>query len=814
MASAWAWRNKAVLLWALGLLAAVGIIARSSFTTDMSAFLPQNPSRQQQLLVDQITQGSLSRMLLLGLEGGTAEQRAQASQLLAANMRATQRFAVVTNGASEAFERDRAFVFQHRYLLSPAVDAEHFSVAGLRRSITQSVQALASPAGMWLKQIFPRDPTGEVLTLVNEMAASERPADGDVWVSPNGQRALLMAQTRASGADTDAHAQTLDAVQQAFRQAQAAQPQLQDVRLLVSGAPVFAVEASNTIRSEASRLSVAGFAAVVVLLLWVYRSPLKVGVSMLPVLSGVLAGMAAVSLLFGVVHGVTMGFGTTLIGEAIDYSIYYFIQSAQAGANGGLSADTWSRRFWPTVRLGLLTSVCGVAALVFAGFSGLSQLGVYSIVGLTVAASVTRFVLPCIPVRPVDWSHVHRKGVVLAQWLRRLQRYRAVVWALLLGASMVIAYHVGHRGQIWNKSLAALNPASPEAQALDASLRRDLGNPDTTALVVITAPDAQTALQKAERAAGVLQQLSQAGVIAGFETPTRFLPSDATQRSRQQALPASDDLQQRLQQAVQGLPVDAASLQAFVQDVAQARAGALLQRQSLQGTAMALAVDAMLQPHAGGVAALLPVRGLKDADGNPQSVNGTAVQQALLASGLAQPGSSDVLFIDIGQETAELYARYFQRALYMALVGLLAIVLLLVGALRGIRRVLRVLFPLAVAELLVVAGLLLAGQQLTLMHFIGLLLVVAVGSNYTLFFNNHDLGDDKQALTLTSLLFANLTTVCGFGVLAFSQFPVLNAIGRTVAPGAMLALVLAAMAAGGARGAGGAGGAGDDHAKD
>lgn len=799
MALAWAWRNKAVLLWALGLLAAAGIIARSSFTTDMSAFLPQNPSKQQQLLVDQITQGSLSRMLLLGLEGGTAEQRAQASQRLAEKMRGTQRFAVVANGASEAFERDRAFVFQHRYLLSPSVDADHFSVARLRRSIAQSVQALASPAGMWLKQIFPRDPTGEVLALVNEMAASERPADGEVWVSPNGQRALLMAQTRASGADTDAQAQTLDALQQAFRQVQAEQPQLQDVRLLVSGAPVFAVEASNTIRSEASRLSVAGFVVVVLLLLWVYRSPLKVGVSMLPVLSGVLAGMAAVSLLFGVVHGVTLGFGTTLIGEAIDYSIYYFVQSARAGANGGMSSDAWSRRFWPTVRLGLLTSVCGVSALIFAGFSGLSQLGVYSIVGLTVAASVTRFVLPCMPVRPVGWSHVHRKGMLLAQGLKHLQRYRAAIWILLLLACATIGYHAGHKGQIWNKSLAALNPASPEAQALDASLRRDLGNPDTTALVVITAPDTQAALHKAEQAAAVLQQLGQAGVIAGFETPTRFLPSDATQRSRQQALPARDVLQQRLQQAVQGLPVEAERLQPFVQDVEQARTGPLLQRPSLQGTAMALAVDAMLQPHAGGVAALLPVRGLQDVDGNPQSVNGAAVRQALLASGLAQPGGSDVLFIDIGQETAELYARYFQRALYMALVGLLAILLLLFGALRSIKRVLRVLFPLAVAELVVVAGLLLAGQQLTLMHFIGLLLVIAVGSNYTLFFDRHDLGDETQTLTLTSLLFANLTTVCGFGVLAFSQFPVLNAIGRTVAPGAILALVLAAMAAGGAR---------------
>ena len=212
---------------------------------------------------------------------------------------------------------------------------------------------------------------------------------------------------------------------------------------------------------------------------------------------------------------------------------------------------------------------------------------------------------------------------------------------------------------------------------------------------------------------------------------------------------------------------------------------------------MALALEAMLQQHATHATALLPVRGLHDAEGNPQSVNGAAVRQALTAAGLARAGSDEVLFIDIGQETAELYERYFQRALYMALVSLLAILMLLALTLRSVRRMVRVLLPLLVAELVVVAGLLLAGQQLTLMHFIGLLLVVAVGSNYTLFFDRYDLSDDRQTLTLLSLLAANLTTVCGFGMLAFSQFPVLNAIGRTVAPGAMLALVLAAIAASG-----------------
>jgi len=53
------------------------------------------------------------------------------------------------------------------------------------------------------------------------------------------------------------------------------------------------------------------------------------------VLSGALAGVAAVSLGFGVVHGITLGFGTALIGEAVDYSIYLFMQSEQADVEPG-----------------------------------------------------------------------------------------------------------------------------------------------------------------------------------------------------------------------------------------------------------------------------------------------------------------------------------------------------------------------------------------------------------------------------------------------------------------------------------------------
>ena len=118
---------------------------------------------------------------------------------------------------------------------------------------------------------------------------------------------------------------------------------------------------------------------------------------------------------------------------------------------------------------------------------------------------------------------------------------------------------------------------------------------------------------------------------------------------------------------------------------------------------------------------------------------------------------------------------------------------MLAAALRSARALLRVLPPLAAAVLLVMAAHALAGTPLTLLHLIGLLLIVAVGSNYALFFNQNISSAQSEggsAAALASLALANVSTLIGFGVLGLSQVPVLHAIGATVGPGALLALLL------------------------
>jgi len=782
-------RVRVLVVW-LGCVAlAAVVVARARYITDLSGFLPAHPTPTQQLLVDQLRDGPASRLILIAIEQGDAAARARVSIGLVERLRKDPAFASVDNGAAVAGQRDREFLFQHRYLLSEAVDAQRFTAAGLGAAIRETIDNLASPAGLLFKSLLPRDPTGELLNVIDQLARSPTPQNRDgVWVSSDGSRALAVAQTAANGSDSDAQSRAIDAIRAAFAAAAAELPSSAATRpqLRLSGPGVFAVAARAKIEHAAVRLAIAGGILVVTLLLVVYRSLSALGLGLLPVATGALVGVAAVALGFGAVHGITLGFGITLIGESVDYSIYFFIQSRQVrtdGATGG-----WQQRWWPTIRLGMLTSVCGFASLLPSGFPGLQQLGLYSISGLIAAAFVTRFVLPALlpPSLTVrDVTPLGRRVAGLLQTVQRLGR-GAVLWsgAALAMLALAVLYH--DREALWNRELSALSPVSAEEQTYDATLRADLGAADVRDLVIVSGPDLESILRSAEHAARALETLVDEKVIGGFESPANYLPSMAAQERRRGSLPGAADLRANLKQATEGLPLRADSLQPFLEDVEATRHAALVTPRDLAGTSLNSGFDALILHQKDQWNALLPLRGASA---------GAEIDLGKVAAALKDSQVEDARTLDLKQESDALYASYLAEAIHFSLAGMLALTVLLLVALRSPLRVARVLAPLVLAVLTVAAGLAIAGVHLSILHLVGMLLIVAVGSNYALFFDRqaHAGEGGSQALTLASLVIANASTVIGFGLLSVSQIPVLVALGTTVAPGTFLALLFAAV---------------------
>ena len=117
--------------------------------------------------------------------------------------------------------------------------------------------------------------------------------------------------------------------------------------------------------------------------------------------------------------------------------------------------------------------------------------------------------------------------------------------------------------------------------------------------------------------------------------------------------------------------------------------------------------------------ALLPLSAHDSAD-----LSDTAIAQVRGAVASASVGAE---LLDLKGEADRLYSGYLREAVRLAIGGFIAIVVLLLLALRSAARVARVVAPLALSVLTVAATFAALGHALTILHVVGMLLIVAVG---------------------------------------------------------------------------------------
>ncbi|HTD06377.1 MMPL family transporter [Undibacterium sp.] len=746
--------------------------AHTRIFTDLTGFLPTAPDRTQQLLLDQLRDGPASRLILLAIEGDTPQHLADASHALTETLRQDKRLAFVHNGELDTLGVERDILTRYRYLLSPAVSAEHFQAPALKESLQKSAELLQSSAGVLLKPLIPLDPTGEVprIAALWTPASTIKMQEG-VWFSADSKRALLITQTNASGMDAVQQQEIISALQQHFLAIQKTFPAAKEgsLRLLMSGTPVFAAESRQIIERDSWRLSLVAASLVLVVLLVVYRSLSMTVLAFVPVAAGLLVGVAVVSLVFGGVHGITLAFAATLIGETVDYPNYAFLHTAR-----GEAVKNALQRIGPTLRLAVLTTVLSSTALLFSSFSGLSQLGLLSLVGVAVAGITTQFILPVLAGANVTTRKIEALPFKLAPG----NSLRHAVLPLLLLALAGIAWQ---HDKIWNDDLGSLSPVSEQAKALDQQLRSQLGAPDIRHILMTSGKDTEQALRNSELLQDDLQQIVKDGIIGGFDMAARYLPSQELQRQRQAALPDAENLQNQLQQAMTGSAFREDAFLPFLHDVQASKQQALLRMEDLRGSSIGLKVQSLLLHDNQGAVALITLSGVTDSERLRKAIAG------LQAKG--------VTAIDLKDDTSHLINGYRNQSLILSGVGILLIALLLLLSLSSIRDTVRVLYPVLTGTVICVALTILRGEKLTLFHLVALLLVIGIGLNYALFFNRHEHSADDTRRNHLSLLVCSLTTFLSFGTLMLSRIPVLHAIGQTVALGSLLCLICACLLA-------------------
>lgn len=766
-------RHAARLILVLLVLAAAGaaLFRFVPIQSDMTVLLPEQQSGDLGLLFGALQQGAASRTVMIGLAPDTAAGPVDRPRALSRAFRQalekSGRFETVANGE---IRRDRSAIepfFRYRYHLAPALDAGRYSAAGLRAAFEDLVRRLQGFGGAVVKDIMAADPTLRTFDVLSRWSPPPTKRRQGVWVDADARQLLFLARTAGDGFSFTGQSATIAAVHDA---AGRLEEKFGPLRVVLSGPSVIAVESRKQAESESRRLVLLSVPLVAGLLLLFLRRLIALPLGFLPLLCGFIAGTAMVTGVFGTVHVMTLGFGVTLLGIAVDYPLHLLSR-----IQGGLAPGAAARRIWPALLLGAATTVCAFLPLVLSSLPGLAQLGVFTVTGLVAAVLVTRWGLPAL-IGTADRPPVRWGGRVPALVHDALGQGRTA--AMILGV-VALALLIGRDQPVWQNDFAALSPIPENVRIRDRALRRDLAATDPRYLLSVSGDTAEQALQRSMPLQDFLTERQASGDLAGFEMAALFLPSKQVQAARFAAMPAADALPRHVAAAKAGLPFKDGFFDPFVQGIAKARKTGPIGPADIADDTLRARIETLLLTSDQGTQALILLRGVR---------NSGEFQDALRNAGFAT-----VRYWDLKQTAEELMAGYRDETLrWVALGGGLALLLLAV-VLRSLRAVTEVLVPVLLSVTLTAVAMVYIAGGLTVFHLVALLMVAGLGIDYAVFLRHGRQTDDvdpvSQGDTVRAVTLCAATSIAVFTLLATAAVPILSQIGGTVAIGSAASLV-------------------------
>ena len=781
-------KSFAGLLLVFVVVAAGVVFNRFHLTTDLGAFLPKGESAVDKLMVDLLDRGASSNLMFVGITGAESEELVSTSQALKQSLTGSSYILAIHNSPGTLTETQQQLVRDYRYLLSRQLSASSMTEEGLRHSLDQRMQGLTSPLAALEKKFIRFDPTGEILNIMKEFSSQDKDAssaprlvDG-TWISRSGKRSLLIFEINATAFDLDGLS---NAYNQIFEELSALSKD-NALEFAITGPGAFAVFTKDTIRSDVRLLSLLATFCVGLFLWLALRSIPMLLMVFVPLACGIICAIAAVLIVFGKINGITLAFGVTLIGVAIDYPIHFFNHLNQSKHD---PSESSLKLIWPTLRLGVLSTSIAYGSLLFSELSGLQQLGLFTITGLMVAALTTRWVLPLL----IRDSMPHNGGLLkLHKFLERLAvpAYKAR-WPMLGLTFLVLVFLAFKVGNIADYNTRSLSPITKAQSSVDRQIRSELGHWSGGNLLLVTGESDQQVLTRLESLEGFLHELIEAEIISDYTSVASVLPSAALQTERKFMLPVKTELQNNLSTVVSDYPFKPGLFDEFVDDVQASKQLEPLTLTGLDEYQLEDKVGGLL--HQKGDLWYAPVL-LYQLSSQDLLVN--KIDELFAEKGWDSKQQSDqhwVNYINLQMQANHIMENALTNMIKLIIVGGFCIYLLLAINFRDFIRPLKILLPTLMAVALTVFILVLCGIALTVFHVVSLLLVVGLGLDYSLFFHRLTDHKDEWSSTFRALWMCCCSTVLVFGLLVVSQTPPLHAVGMTVGIGAFLCLILGAM---------------------
>lgn len=710
--------------------------------TNILSLLPgESPSQALAIATERNRSAFMHQMLILVSGADTTKTRTAAKAarkaLLAAGLNA--------DDTGQSVKQVLAVYQEHGFALLNAAQAARLEKPGAQALATDVAVALASPAGM--VNVFGRDPGGY---LARFMAGLPRPYPDFRPYGPflsarlDGQRYFLLRMELSGPAFArEGSALAATAVREAER---AVQRICSKCSFAATGAPLFANAARLEAKHETIWLTVVSTLLIMTLIAFVFRSLAPHVLAALQLVASVLAASAAVIAVFGSIQILTLVFGTTLLGIAIDYAFLYF---AEYWFGDSAPHEVMSK-IRSGLYMGLGTGVVAFAFLLLAGFPALTQIAVFSVAGLIEAALVVVLIFPVSLTKPPTVPP-HRAVYWPQRFIHRARRPSR--WRYALPALVLLLAIPGWLQLDADDDVRELQHMPPQLMQTDQYIRSTLGRIPPPGFFLIEGASLQQTLDREQTLfAHIHKQLPNARPLG----LSRFLPPASQQQASLAAWNRILDSPAALRAAFGRLGLPAQFADRIERQWREADRE-LLEAETLFQAAPDLK-RFVIRTDAG-----IALRATVFSD---TAINPAALRQvAATAAGVS--------FIVPLDRIADTFARIRVRASWLVVIGYLLICGPLVWR-YGRREAARMLYPPLLAMGVTLGALGWLGEPLNIFVVVALILILGLGRDYAVFLREGGAYQRSPALAVTLSAF---TTLCSFGLLSLSRIPALHVFG-------------------------------------
>lgn len=766
------------LVCVLGMLATYQSVQQGvRIESDLKKLFPDNPAHP---LVNDINArlfAAFGDQLVMGLSG------TDKIQLLAANARLLEKIAAMPNltlvtptDQVESLAAQQSLLLKHRYgLLNDEQRARMHNQddAALRQDAARALMGFRS-TGL--------DPLQDPFNLAQANLqrldiAIDGELEGDQLLLKSGDEFLLLSRVQLVG---EAFSLPVQASVREFVEAIniTLGSDFSGVSLQLSGAVFHAAEASFNAEREMTVIGGGSLVGIILLFLLAFRRAAPLLLTLSSVAFGCGVAFVMTQLIFNYVHVITLVFGASLIGVAVDYSLHYLckLQACNISNEKGEANHTTAtvRRFLlPALGLSLLTSVLGYSCLLQTPLVGLQQIAAFSVMGLIAAWLWVMVLFPYLAPRQFAPSARIIDACATLFW-RALADRRRFFYGFLATIGVILVIAGASQLQL-SRDVRTLYTPSPALLASERYLQEALKGVSPNQYFLLKAPDSEALLQLEERfISEQLQPLVAAGDLLGVVATSQWVPSIKTQAA-DYALMGEYLYGEQARVAAFFAELGLAGADAAARAYYQEAAGRWLAPEAWLGVARPDQALLWLGEYNGEQVSIVALRGVR---------NLTAL--AALDTG------GEVIFVDrVGQLSRQL------QTLMLSAAGMLAwaygiIALVLMAVYRRPSSLLVAAVPLA-STLLALALLSLAGVAINLFHLFGCYLILGLGIDYAIFAY---VNGERDKVARRAIWLAAMTSSLSFGLLALSVTPMVQAFGITLALGCLFNLLLAPLVSG------------------